>query len=249
MKIIIIIPTYNESENTQRMIPTLADIVPGIKDHVVEVLYVDDSSPDGTAQIVKGCQDVYPWLHLLDNGKKEGLGAAYTRGMIFAMQELHADYFMEFDADFQHSPDDIPRLIAEINRGYDYIIGSRYIPGGSIPPEWEFQHKAISWVGNLVARLLLLLPQIHDCTSGFKLSRIKGFMDEFDFSTLLSRRFAYKTHLLAYMAHKGAKIKEVPIEFQCRTSGDSKLMTNEIRETLRVIFAFQLSRIKQIFKP
>ncbi len=249
MKVVIIIPTYNELENTGKMISTLAGILPAIQDHDVEVLYVDDSSPDGTAQVVKSCQAEYPWLHLLDNGIKQGLGMAYARGMQYAMKELHADYFMEFDADFQHSPQDIPRLIAEINHGYDYILGSRYVRGGSVPREWTLDRKMISWFGNIVARILLIIPQIHDCTGGFKLSRVKGFMDEFDFSTLLSKKFSYKIHLLAYMVNKGAKVKEVPIHFHHRTSGESKFFKNEIQETLRVIFLFQSQNLKTRLFP
>jgi dolichol-phosphate mannosyltransferase len=246
MKIVIIIPTYNERDNTAKMIETLAGIIPNIPDHRVEVLYVDDSSPDGTAQVVKSAQEKYKWLHLLEGGKKSGLGMAYARGMQFAMKELKADYLMEFDADFQHPPEYIPKLIAQINHGYDYILGSRYIKGGSVPKEWSIDRKAISFFGNLVARVTLLIPGIHDCTGGFKLSRVKGFMDEFDFSTLLSKQFAYKIHLLAYMVNKGAKVKEVPFSFAHRTSGDSKYMKNEMKETLRVIFMYQLKNPKII---
>lgn len=243
MKIVIVIPTYNERDNTEKMVAVLAGVLPTIPGHEVEVLYVDDSSPDGTAQVIRDQMPHYPWLHLLDNGKKQGLGMAYARGMQYAMTDLHADYLMEFDADFQHPPQDIPRLVAEIDNGYDYILGSRYIRGGSVPPEWTLNRKAISWLGNLVARFLLVMPQVHDCTGGFKLSRVKGFMDEFDFSKLLSRQFAYKIHLLAYMVNKGARVKEVPFHFQHRTSGDSKFMKNEIKETLRVIFSYQWRRL------
>ena len=243
-KVVIIIPSYNERENTVRMIDTLAEIIPKIDSHTVEVLYVDDSSPDGTADVIKDKQQHYPWLHLLGGGKKQGLGMAYARGMQYAMKNLQADYLMEFDSDFQHPPQDIPRLVAQIDRGYDYIIGSRYIPGGSIPRQWGFKRKFLSVVGNLVARVLLLLPGIHDVTGGFKLARVKGFMDEFDFEKLLSKSFAYKIHLLFYMVQKGAKIKEVPFKFAHRTQGESKIIKNEMRETLRVIFLLQLANPK-----
>jgi dolichol-phosphate mannosyltransferase len=241
MKVIIIIPSYNERENVAKMIDTLADLLPTIKNHQVEVLYVDDSSPDGTGDVIRLKQKQYKWLHLLGDGKKQGLGVAYTRGMTFAMKELQADYLMEMDTDFQHPPKDIPRLIAEIDHGYDYIIASLYIPGGSVPTNWTIDRKAVSLVGNLIARIGLLIPQVHDCTGGFKLSRVKGFMDQFDFGTLLSKKFAYKIHLLAYMVvTKKAKVKEVPFSFENRTAGDSKYSTNEMKESLKVIFLFQL---------
>ncbi len=250
MKVVIIIPTYNERENTDKMIDILADILPQIPDHQVEVLYVDDSSPDGTAQVIKSFQKHYKWLHLLEGNAKQGLGSAYARGMRYAMKDMHADYLMEFDADFQHPPQDIPRLIAEINHGYDYIIGSRYIAGGSIPAHWGGNRKLLSVGGNLFARFALLMPQIHDVTGGFRLSRVKGFMDRFDFSTLLSRQFAYKIHLLAYMVNAGAKVREVPFHFAARTSGDSKIMKNEMKETLRVIFLYQTKnpQVRRFFK-
>lgn len=247
VKIVIIIPTFNERGNTEKMIPALAEELPKIKKHQVEVLYVDDSSPDGTAGVVKAGMEKYPWLHLLEGAEKRGLGDAYSRGMQYAMKEMKADYLMEFDADFQHPPQDIRKLIAEIDNGYDYIIASRYVPGGSIPANWTVDRRAVSFIGNLVARLGLLIPKIHDCTGGFKLSRVKGFMDEFDFSTLLSKKFAYKIHLLAYMViTRNAKTKEVPFGFGNRASGKSKYLTNEIKESLKVIFLFQYRNPKMI---
>ncbi len=243
-KVVIIIPTYNEKESTEKMIGELAKILPQIPNHQVEVLYVDDTSPDGTYKVVQEAQKKYTWLHLLLNKEKQGLGGAYAKAMQYAMQELKADYLMEFDADGQHPPEYIPKMIAEIDNGYDYILGSRYIKGGSVPREWNLKRKAISWVGNFIARVVLLQPKIHDCTGGFKLSRVKGFMDRFDFNKLISRKFAYKLHLLAYMAYSGAKIKEVPFPFTPRRNDDSKFMNNEMKESLRVIFLFQLQNPK-----
>lgn len=249
-KVVIVIPTYNEAESTPKMVEALAEVLPRIETHQTEVLYVDDSSPDGTADIVRKLQVQHKWLHLLVNPKKGGLGAAYAAGMRYAMEKLQADWLMEFDADFQHPPADIPRLIAEIDRGYDYILGSRYIPGGSIPASWGLDRKFLSVVGNLVARVFLVLPNLHDVTGGFKLSRVKGFMDEFDFSSLLSQSFAYKIHLLFYMVQKGAQIKEVPFHFGSRDTGESKIIKNEMRETLRVIFLLQWTnpKIRRFFK-
>ena len=244
MKVVVVIPTYNEKDNTSRMIETLAQVFATIPTHDMHLLYVDGNSPDGTAAVVRQKQKTYPWLHLLVETKKEGLGRAYAKGMAYAMKELGADYLMEFDADFQHPPADIPRLVAEIDRGYDYIIGSRYIPGGSIPKQWGLDRKLLSVVGNLVARTLLILPRVHDVTGGFKLARVKGFMDQFDFDSLLSKSFAYKIHLLFYMVNQGAKVKEVPFAFGARSSGESKIIKNEMQETLRVIFLLQLKNPK-----
>lgn len=249
-KIVIIIPTYNEAKSTPKMVEALSEILHQIKKHDIHVLYVDDTSPDGTADIVKTLQKKHKWLHLLVNPTKGGLGLAYAKGMEYAMEKLKAEWIMEFDADFQHPPKDIPRLIAQIDNGYDYVVGSRYIPGGSIPKSWGFQRKFLSVIGNLVARVLLILPSIHDVTGGFKLSRVKGFLDEFNFSTLLSKSFAYKIHLFFYMVKKGAKVKEVPFAFSSRTEGESKIIKNEMQETLRVIFMLQYQNpsMRKLFK-
>src|SRR3989304_3916427 len=192
MRIVILIPTFKEAANVAKMVETIASIRPETKNHALQVLYVDGNSPDGTANLVREKQKQHSWLHLLVETKKEGLGMAYAKGMKHAMEELKADYLMEFDGDFQHPPEKIPEMITQIDKGYDYILGSRYIPGGSIPAEWGIDRKLLSVVGNLVARTCLILPHVHDVTGGFKLSRVKGFMDEFDFSKLLSKSFAYK---------------------------------------------------------
>ncbi len=244
MKVVVIIPSYNEKDNVGEMIKALAEVFPSIKKHQMQALYVDGNSPDGTADEIKKYQKKYSWLHLLVETKKEGLGMAYAKAMKYAMDKMGADWLMELDSDFQHPPQDIPRLVAEIDNGYDYILGSRYVDGGSIPKEWGFERKFLSVVGNLVARTLLIIPKIHDVTGGFKLAKVKGFMDEFDFDKLLSRSFAYKIHLLFYMVQKGAKIKEVPFAFGNRTSGESKIIKNEMQETLRVIFKLQMQNPK-----
>lgn len=249
-KVVVVIPTYNERENTQEMIKALSEVFGELKNHKMELLYVDGNSPDGTSAVIEAEQKKHKWLHLLKETKKEGLGMAYAKGMRYAIDKLDADYILEFDGDFQHKPSDIPRLVEQIDAGYDYVIGSRYIKGGSIPFEWGFIRRLLSELGNLVARMVLILPKIHDVTGGFKLARVKGFVDEFDFSSLLSRSFAYKIHLLFYMVQKGAKVKEVPIEFKHRTAGESKLIKNEIAETLRVLFLLQYHnpKIQKLFK-
>ena len=242
--IVVIIPTYNEKDNVVKMIEALDTVFPKIKNRQMLVLYVDGNSPDGTANEIRKQQKKYPWLNLLVETKKEGLGMAYAKAMTYAMDKLKADWFIEMDTDFQQPPEMILKLVEQIDHGYDYILGSRYIKGGSIPKEWGFERKFLSVVGNLVARILLILPNIHDVTGGFKLSRVKGFMDEFNFDKLLSRSFAYKIHLLHYMVSKGARVKEVPFAFGNRTSGESKIIKNEMFETLRVIFLLQ----QKIFK-
>lgn len=244
MRVVIVIGVYNEAESTPKMIEALAAVVPHIKNHDVHILYVDGNSPDGTADIIRKYQQKYKWIHLIVEKEKNGLGAAYAIGMTYAMKELKADYIGEMDGDLQHPPAVLKELISQIDRGYDFIIASRYIKGGAIPKDWGLNRKFLSVVGNLVARVLLILPQVHDVTGGFKLSKVAGFMGDFDFKTLLSKRFAYKVHLLFYMIQKGAKVKEVPFVFAPRNADESKIGKNDLQETLRVIFLLQLHNPK-----
>src|SRR6266498_3131771 len=154
MKIIVILPTYNERENISKMIPLLEEeIFPTIKNHKMHILVVDDKSPDGTADAVKELMKKWDNVKLL-SGDKDGLGAAYVRGMKHAMKEMDADAVMEFDSDFQHNPHDIPRLISAMDQGADYVIGSRYIPGGSIPKEWGLDRKFLSVFGSLFIQIV-----------------------------------------------------------------------------------------------
>jgi dolichol-phosphate mannosyltransferase len=244
VKVVVVIPTYNERENTERMIEALASEFRKIKNHEMHLLYVDDTSPDKTYEVVQEKMKKYDWLHLLLNKEKRGLGVAYSKGFKYAMDELGADYVMEFDADFQHRPDEMKRLIDKIDEGFEYIIGSRYIPGGSIPKEWGFKRKFLSVVGNLVARAGLLMPRLHDLTTGFKLTKVKGVLDKIDLDNLYSNSFAYKVHILGEAIINGAKWVEVPINFMARTEGESKLIKNEMIETLKVIFLVQIHNPK-----
>jgi dolichol-phosphate mannosyltransferase len=222
------------------MIETLSSVFGSIKNHNLQLLYVDGNSPDGTANLIRQKQSKFPWLHLIVETKKEGLGAAYAKGFVYAMDTLKADFVGEMDTDFQHRPDDLPKLISKIDSGYDFIIGSRYIPGGSIPKEWELSRKFLSVAGNLFARLALFMPKVHDVTGGFRISRARGFLDKFNFSTLLSKSFAYKIHILHHMIIScKSKFIEVPIIFEPRSAGESKIIKNELFETLRVVFLLQ----------
>ncbi len=238
-KIVITIPTYNEVEQTPKMIEALAKELPNIKNHDMHVLYVDDTSPDGTYKVVQEKMEKYKWLHLLLNNKKLGLGGAYALAFKHAMKELNADYILEFDSDFQHRPDEIKRLVEKVDEGYEYIIGSRYIPGGSIPAHWGFKRKFLSIVGNWIARIGLLLFKVHDLTTGFKLTKVKGVMDRIDLDNLYSNTFAYKIQIFAEAIQGGAKWVEVPITFEARVAGKSKIIGKEQFESLKVIFLVQ----------
>lgn len=236
-KIVIIIPTFNEKESISPLIDSLEIEFKSIPKHEMEILIVDGNSPDGTVDAIREEMHKYSNLKLVVEEKKQGLGMAYITGMKYAVDKLNADAFIEFDGDFQHDPKDIKRLVAEYDNGYDYVIGSRYIAGGSIPREWAWYRKLLSRFGSLFTQFMLMLP-VKDNTSGFKLTRVEGFASHLplDKDKILSRRHAYKIHLLYEMFRLGAKIKEVPIKFLERQGGDSKSSSEDIFESLRVVF-------------
>lgn len=194
----------------------------------MHVLVVDDSSPDGTAEFVRELQANYSNLHLL-MGQKKGLGVAYIRGMLHAMDELNAEVVFEMDADFSHKPEDVPRLMAEIDRGADFVIGSRYVPGGSIPKEWGLYRRLNSRFGNIVARYLAGIYTVRDCTAGFRAIRT-SILRRIDFAKLRVQGYAFQVALLHAVTVQKARIVEVPVDFIDRSYGDSKLGLRDIIE-------------------
>lgn len=226
-KVVIIVPTYNESENIAALLGALQEQFSRMS-HDMNVLVVDDNSPDGTADIVRSLQAEQPNLKLIE-GKKAGLGAAYKRGMQYAMDVLEADVVFEMDADFSHKPEDVPRLLAEIDRGADCVIGSRYVKGGSIPDNWGLMRKANSWGGNFVARWLAGIYRIRDCTAGFRAIRTSA-LRKVDLSTSTVQGYAFQVALLHALVSQGARTVEVPVDFPDRTRGQSKLGLSDIIE-------------------
>lgn len=245
MNIVITMPTYNEAENIGRMIDALfQEIFPKIKNHKMILLVMDDMSPDGTWKVVQEKTKKYKNLYLsLGKEKKGGLGSAYIRGFRYAIDKLKADAIMEMDADFQHDPTDIPRFVAEFDKGNDYILGARLIPGGSIPKNWEFKRKFLSVVGNLVFQIGLLIWNLHDFTTGYRLARVKGFLDQMNFERIFSKSYAYKVRLLYEMRKLSAKIKEIPIQFASREKGWSKMDSEDFFESLKVIVTIWADRL------
>ena len=227
MKIVIIVPTYNEAENIRRLVPALVEITDGL-DHQFQILVVDDYSPDGTADVVRELQQSNEHLFLLE-GEKRGLGSAYVRGMTYAIDQLDADAIYEFDADFSHDPNDIPRLLTNLEHGADFVIGSRYVPGGTIPDEWPFWRKANSYVGNLVARILVGLGGVRDCTAGFRCIRT-DLLKRIDLESLNVQGYAFQVALLHAAVREKASIVEVPVNFVDRRVGESKLGLRDIIE-------------------
>jgi len=247
-KIVIIIPTYNEKENIGKMIDVLeTDIFPKIKNNKMEILVVDDKSPDGTAKVVEEKMKKFDNV-TLNSGNKEGLGAAYKRGMIYAMEKMGADAVIEFDADFQHDPRYIIDLVEKFNQGYDYVIGSRSVKGGSVPKEWSFYRKFLTFGGGLFSRTVLFFPKINkvkDVSTGLKLTKIKGVLDKVDFSKI-SNDFCYKTQLLYQIVNMGAKVVETPLEFKLREKGETKMGFNTVIGTFKAVIILRLTDPKTL---
>lgn len=216
----VILPTYNEAENVIVLIPEIFKQAKKIDSHELHILVVDDSSPDGTAGIVKQFQKDYPKLHLI-SGKKEGLGEAYKRGMKYANEELKSDVLFEMDADLQHDPKLIPFFITLYNNGFTLVIGSRFAPGGSTP-NFGLYRKFLSFFGNWLIRFFGGLPRLHDCTSGYRLIK-SDLIAKCDMKNLSTRGYSFQTSLLFELLRNGAKVLEIPITFPDRKHGVSKL--------------------------
>ena len=246
-RVIVIVPTYNEAENIGRMLDGLVGrILPKIKGVDVEVLVVDSRSPDGTANIVREKMKESRKITLLQTDKG-GLGADYAKGMRYAMEKMKADAVIEFDADFQHDPKDIPKLIGAYKNGADYVIGSRYVKGGRIPKEWGLHRKAMSFFGSLFARVVFVMPQIHDLTSGMKLTSAR-YLKRVDLDNLLSKYYAYKIHILHDVVRMGAKTVEIPIIFHERERGSSKISRKDLIDSFVVVVKLRIRDSKRFIK-
>lgn len=247
MKVVIIIPTYNESENIENTIKALKKEFKKIKKHDMHILIFDSDSPDGTTDIVKKLQKKYKNLHLQIEKEKSGLGGGYIKAMKYAMEKMKADAVFEYDADGSHQPKYISGMMKALERGADVAVGSRYVPGGKMPDDWGIHRKLISYFGNFIARGVLLTFQYKDMTSGFRGTKTE-WLKKIDLENLLSKQFAYKIHLY-YALHKlGAKIVEYPIEFIDRSKGKSKFPKNNIKDSLRVVFTLRMRESQRFIK-
>lgn len=243
MTIVIIIPTYNEKESIPSLIDKIESNIKNISNHDINILIVDDNSPDGTQEVVRQKMSVYKNIELI-TGLKQGLGIAYARGMKYAMKNMKADVVFEMDADGQHDPIYIKDFIKKIDEGNDYVLGSRYIPGGSIPADWGIHRKIISYLGSLAARIVLGMSDIKDFTGGYKATRVHGFLDQIDLDKFISKRYAYKIQLLYLTKKLNARTCEIPINFKSRNKDFSKSTIEDISESLKVIFKLRFTNYK-----
>ena len=236
MKTVIILPTYNETGNIEKIIEILENkVFPNIKNHEMYILVADDSSPDGTADIVKGLMKKYKNLHL-NSGQKNGLGAAYVRAMNYAINELNAEVIFEMDADFFHDPYKVPEFLEKIDEGFDMVVGTRYTKGGSIPKNWGLHRKLFSVVGNAIVRFTLMRFWLHDWTGGYRALKKEVFLKEQN----KLKKYAGYTFQVAFLhmaVADGFNITEVPFKAKDRELGRSKIAPSEyIVNLLKYVF-------------
>jgi len=231
-KAVIVIPTYNEKENITRLIDKIVDYTKHLGKWTVEILVVDSESPDGTLGEIKLLQKKYQTVHLIST-KKEGLGKAYISGFNYAIANLNPFVLFEMDADLSHDPANISSFLEEIEKGADFVIGARYIKGGSIPADWGWDRKLFSIGANLFVRLGFMKPSITDWTSGYRAIKTWIIKDALSYVSTYSG-YVFQVALLDRALTKGAHIKEVPIKFVDRKNGVSKI--NSIQYTLQTFW-------------
>jgi dolichol-phosphate mannosyltransferase len=218
MRAVVILPSYNEVEN---VLPLSADVLS--RDPLLEVLVVDDASPDGTGDLVERAARDEPRLHLLRRAGKLGLGSAYLAGFRYAL-DAGADRILTMDCDYSHHPRYLPRILAELERA-DMVIGSRYVPGGGVE-NWGLRRRLLSRFANAYTRTLLRLP-VRDCTAGFRGFR-REVIERVEPFTIRASGYSFLEEMVLRVARHGFRIAEIPIVFVDRTRGSSKIDTREI---------------------
>lgn len=238
MKTLIIIPTYNELENLPKLLPAVLS-----KDISINVLIVDDNSPDGTAAFVESEIKGNDRIHLLKRSSKQGLGTAYIAGFKYALQNGF-DLIFEMDADFSHDPNEIPKFLDEIKNS-DLILGSRYITGVNVI-NWPMRRLLLSWFANFYSRAITGMS-VHDATGGYKCFR-REVLQAIDLDKVTSNGYAFQIEMTFKAWKKGFRIKEIPIIFVDRVKGKSKMSKKIVREAVTMVWKLRLKSIFGLLK-
>lgn len=233
MKALVIIPTYNEVENISRLLGILLADNPAL-----EVLVLDDNSPDGTAQAVKSMMESEARIHLIERPRKMGLGSAYVTGFKYALANGF-DYIMEMDADFSHNPADVPRLLTAAQTS-DLVIGSRYSNGVNIV-NWPFKRLLISYFASKYVRIITSMP-VKDPTGGFKCFNRK-VLESINLDRILSDGYAFQIEMNFRAWAQGFRIKEIPIIFTERINGVSKMSKHIVWEAAWMVWHLQFRKL------
>jgi len=223
-KSLVIIPTYNEKENVEKMIRKVFSMKTPF-----HLLFIDDHSPDGTADIIKNLQSEYDGrLHLVERGGKMGLGTAYIAGFKWAIENQY-DYIFEMDCDFSHNPDDLERLLIAVQNGADLAIGSRYISGINVI-NWPLGRVLMSYFASVYVRMVTGM-KVMDTTAGFKCFR-RRVLEAIRFDEIRLKGYGFQIEMKFVTFKKGFKIVEVPIIFTDRREGTSKMSGGIFSEAL-----------------
>lgn len=229
-RVVMVIPTYNEAANLEWIVGRLRAAQPD-----VHVMVVDDGSPDGTGRIADGLAEADDHVQVVHRTEKAGLGAAYLHGFSVALAQGF-DVIGEMDADGSHQPEQLHRLLERLVTA-DLVIGSRYVPGGSVV-NWPLHRLALSRGGNLYVRLLLGI-KVRDATAGFRVFR-RATLEAIDLDSVVSAGYVFQTDLAYRTVRAGLRVAEVPIEFIERERGESKMSGQVASESLRRITAWGL---------
>lgn len=238
MKTLIIIPTYNELDNLPKLLPEVLS-----KNDEINILIVDDNSPDGTAAFVENEMKNNDRIHLIKRSSKQGLGTAYIAGFKYALQNKF-ELIFEMDADFSHDPKEIPKFLDEI-KDSDLVIGSRYINGVNVI-NWPMRRLLLSSFANVYTRIITGMP-IHDATGGFKCFRRK-VLESINLDQVRSNGYAFQIEMNFKAWKKGFKVKEIPIIFVDRMKGQSKMSRKIVREAVTMVWKLRLKSIFGMLK-
>jgi dolichol-phosphate mannosyltransferase len=232
MRTLVVIPTYNEAETITALLEAVRTAAPD-----VDVLVVDDGSPDGTGKLAEDAGARLGQIEVLHRNAKAGLGTAYRAGFAVGLEQGY-DAFVEMDADFSHDPSALPGLL-EAAEDHEVVIGSRYVPGAAIP-NWTLARLALSRGGNLYASLLLSL-HVADSTAGFRVYR-RSVLERMQYATVRADGYAFQIEMTYRARGAGASIKEVPITFIDRVQGTSKMSSAIVVEALLLVTAWAIDR-------
>jgi dolichol-phosphate mannosyltransferase len=235
---VVVLPTYNERENVPAVIDRVIPVRDEVKPIDFHVLFVDDNSPDGTADVIRKLIERYDFIHLLTRKGKLGLGTAYVDGFRFALEVLDASIVLEMDSDLQHPPEKIPELIKTVEGGADLVIASRYVRGGG-QKGWSRRRVIVSKGANWLARFVLQLG-VKDVTTGFRAMGAKAARELVN-SKLSSSGFSFQLETIKILKDKGMKITEIPFIFETRAFGISKLSRSEITRFAKTVVRLRFS--------
>lgn len=234
---LVIIPTYNEKENVERIIRKVFSF-----EHPFHILIVDDGSPDGTADIVKGLMQEFPKrLHILEREGKQGLGTAYIAGFRFGIEKKY-DFIFEMDADFSHNPEDLIRLRQACIDGADFAIGSRYVKGGNVE-NWPKKRVMMSYFASVYVNAILWMG-IRDCTAGFKCYR-REVLEAVELDKIRFIGYAFQIEMKYKAQRLGFKAAEVPITFIDRQFGESKMSMGIFKEAFWGVLRMRFMKVRR----